>query len=73
MPHDLTVHDTTVTETSQIPPSGVGVRRLTIVRYFVGDHGPFQLEYPTGSFTPEQAKADIQKRVQELRTLQESY
>ncbi len=73
MPEDLAVHDTTVNETTQIAPSGVGVKRLTIVRYFVGAHGPFQLEYDTHSFAADQAKADIQKKVGELRSLTSSY
>ncbi len=73
MPEELTVHDTTVNETTQIPPSGVGLRRLTIVRFFVGNHGPFQLEYPTHDFTAEKATADIAAKVQQLRTLTASY
>lgn len=70
---ELNVHDTTVNETSQIPASGVGVKRLTIVRFFVGAHGPFQLEYDTHAFSAAQAKVDIQKRVAELRDLQSTY
>ncbi len=73
MPDDFMVHDITVNETTQIPPSGVGLKRLTIVRFFVGTHGPFQLEYDTHNFTAERAKADITAKVAALRTLTTSY
>ncbi len=73
MPDDFLVHDTTVNETTQIPPSGVGLKRLTIVRFFVGHHGPFQLEYDTHAFNAEAAKADIAAKVAALRTLTSSY
>ncbi len=67
------VHDLTKNETTQVPPSGVGIKRKTIVRFFVGIHGPFQLEYDTGSYSDATARQDIANQVQSLRNLTAAY
>lgn len=62
------VHDLQVQETPFSTPTGDIVRR-TVVRYFVGDHGPFQDVYESTSFDPAVAQEGILKRVRDLRTL----
>ncbi len=68
MPDTLQVHDITVAETPVIGLAG-GITRQVVVRYFVGDHGPFTDTYDATSYTPQQGRDAINKRVQDLRTL----
>ena len=68
MPDEFAVTGITVSDVPVIPPVGP-IRHLKVVRYMVGGHGPFQDDYPVEEFTPDKARARIEKRVQELRTL----
>jgi hypothetical protein len=56
------------TRTVVNPTTGRGVR-VTTVSYMVGDHGPFQDDYPPGTFTEAAVKANIAKRVATLRAI----
>ncbi len=62
----LNVHDITVAESPVISLSGP-IKRLTIVRYFIGNHGPFQDQYDSDKADSATIKAGIDRRVGVLR------
>ncbi len=72
MADEFQVHDITVSEVPVISVAG-GITRIKIVRYMVGNHGPFQDEYAPGEYTTEKVKERIDKRVRELRELAAFY
>ncbi len=72
MTDHLAVHGITVSENPVITPLGA-VRRVKVVRYMVGDNGPFQDEYSMEEFTPDKAKTGIEARVKDLRALLDAF
>ena len=56
------------TRTVGDPQTGKIVKEHTVA-YMVGAHGPFEDTYPAGKFTPEAAKAGIDKTVAGIRQL----
>ncbi len=56
-----------ITEIPAVFGSVTGMR-FTVVRYKIGAHGPFQDSYKLGADSPEEIKAGIAKRVQQLRS-----
>ena len=65
---DLTVHDTTVQDTTSF---GLGnqVKKGKRVTYWVGSHGPFILTYDAADATTARIISDIDAQVQQLREL----
>lgn len=72
MPDEFKVTGITVSEVPVIPALGP-ITRHTIVRYMVGQHGPFQDDYTTAEYTPEKAKTGIEARVRDQRTLVQAF
>ncbi len=46
-----------------------GSRRVARVTFYVGTHGPFNLEYPPGDATADKINADIAAKVAQLRQI----
>lgn len=66
--HDLQAHDVTIRQQPQFTPGGT-VAVHTLVTFYVGNHGPFTLDYAPGHYSPEAVTTDIGKRVRELQTI----
>jgi len=68
--NDLKPHDITVTEQPIVSQNGQVQmqRRLT---FWIGSHGPFTKIYGPGEGTATQYKADIQKEIDDLTSLQQ--
>jgi len=64
----LPVHDITVSETTGFSRTGA-VEMVKRVTFYVGEHGPFMLEYRNDTGTPEKVNSDINGKVRELRTV----
>lgn len=62
----LDVHDMVISETNGFSRTG-NVELVKRVTFYVGDHGPFTLEYRDGSGTPEKINSDINGKIKELR------
>lgn len=60
------IHDQVISERSDVGLNGT-VTRNTVVRYYVGTHGPFVDVFESRLFTPAAAKAAMQKRQADLR------
>lgn len=56
------VHDVQVSQTSRFSLGGKVIPSV-VVRYFVGDHGPFEDNYPESEVTPEAIQQGYAKRV----------
>jgi hypothetical protein len=59
------IHDVSITQTARFTLQGKVVPAV-VVRYFVGDHGPFQDQYDEDKATPEAIKDGYRKRVQQI-------
>jgi hypothetical protein len=67
-PQGLDVHDMVMSNQPQFTRTG-GVRQVTVVTYYVGDHGPFTLTYNQGDDNAERITSDIQHQVAEMRRI----
>jgi hypothetical protein len=47
-----------------------GTQKITAVTFWLGRHGPFELEYPQGQATAVQINNDIAARQAQLRQIQ---
>lgn len=65
---DLTIHDIVVKSSPTFSPSGA-IGQQVVVTYYVGDHGPFTLQYAPKDFSPEKARAAMEHQQVELRRL----
>jgi hypothetical protein len=63
---DLIVHDIKVADAPFFGATG-NVSKRTRVTFFVGNHGPFTLEYDPQQATTEKIQSDINSQVQQLR------
>jgi hypothetical protein len=68
MPDNLQVR-VTLSESPVIDPLTGAISKQVIVRYLIGQHGPFQDVYEKADYTVEKARAAIDERVRGLRTL----
>jgi hypothetical protein len=68
--NDFKVHDVSIKDAVDFKPASFG-KPLTQVTFFVGDHGPFRLEYPKDQATSERINSDIDHQVVELRRVLE--
>ncbi len=59
------IHDVQVTQTARFTLQGKVVPAV-VVRYFVGDHGPFEDQYDEDKATPDAIQAGYRKRVEML-------
>jgi hypothetical protein len=64
----LNIHDVRVSQTAQYSPTGQ-VQQVTVVTYWVGDHGPFTSTYGPGEGTSEKITSDMNHQVAELRRI----
>lgn len=58
----------TVTTNTRFPKTGKAVSVKTY-SFYLGDNGPFKLEYTAGQDTPEKIEADIAAEAAKLRAL----
>lgn len=68
-PMGLDVHGIQVQQRPSVNPATMKVQTVHAVKYHVGTHGPFEDEYPPGTYTPEQVQSNIAKQVQNLRVI----
>lgn len=61
-------HDVRVQEVTRLALGGNPVR-YTTVTFYVGTHGPFNVEWLTQDFTAAKAKEAIEAKARELRDL----
>lgn len=66
--NDLSIRDVSVQQGMRFTRTGQ-VERETRYTFFVGNHGPFLLVYGANEDTPDQVKADMQARVDSLRSI----
>lgn len=62
---DENIHDVTITQTARFTLQGKVVPAV-VVRYFVGDHGPFEDQYDEDKATPEAIKQGYRNRVLQI-------
>ncbi len=62
----LEVHDIAISESNQFNRTG-GVDLVKTVVFYIGDHGPFTLQYKGGEGTPDKINSDINGKVREIR------
>jgi len=67
-PQGLDVHDVMMSHQPQFTRTG-GVRQMTVVTYYVGDHGPFMLSYNQGDDSADRITSDINHQEAELRRI----
>lgn len=65
---DLSVKNINVSHVTGFDSKGSPVT-LKRLRFDVGDHGPFTIDYPPGDGTATKMRADIQAQVDELASL----
>ncbi len=65
---DLEIKNVIVRSQPTFSPGGA-IGQQVVVTYYVGDHGPFHLQYEPKMFTPEKARADMEHQVVQLRRL----
>jgi hypothetical protein len=65
---DSEVKVTTVYQGMSLVPGHIP-QRVMNVTYYVGAHGPFQLQYALSDFSDSRVQADIQKQVDTLRNI----
>lgn len=67
-PTDYNIHDVQVRDA---PRFGIGgaITQQTTVTFYIGDHGPFTLNYAQGTATSQQIRADMDSKVRDLRTI----
>ena len=65
---DLTVKNIYVGHVQGFDEKG-NPQTMKQLRFTVGDHGPFTINYPPGQGTASKMKADIQAQVDELASL----
>ncbi len=65
---DLTAVIDLIQDTPSFSATGE-LQPKTLVRFHVGQHGPFQFIFEPGKGTPEAIRAAIEKKVQDLRAL----
>ena len=54
----------------QIRPTRSGdLETVKVVSYFVGDHGPFQLQIPPAEFDPDKVQALLAEQVEKIRRI----
>lgn len=66
-PNDLSVHDPQISEQTRFGTAG-GIERVTVVRYFIGPHGPFTIELPPGEATAAAIRSRIDNQVALIRS-----
>jgi hypothetical protein len=66
MTDPLTPNSVKVRDTTKFLFSG-GTQKITAVTYWLGRHGPFELEYPQGQASAVQINNDIAARQAQLR------
>lgn len=59
-----------ISETFRIDEAG-GTVKVVVVLWTLGRHGPFSFEIPEGQFTGAAAKAEMERRAAELRSVLE--
>jgi hypothetical protein len=69
-PDDFKVHSIAI---SHQPGFGTGGTPTVTknVKFHVGNHGPFYLNYPASEGTADKVKSDIQAQVQEIQSIHE--
>ena len=60
------IHDVTITQTSRFTLQGK-VLPAVLVRYYVGDHGPFIDQYDEGPDNEQQVRDGYQRRIKLLQ------
>lgn len=65
---DPALHDVKVQETSSATPAGAFVK-VTRYTFYIGNNGPFSLEYPAGQDHSQQFTQDVQAKVNYLRSV----
>lgn len=67
-PEPLLPRDVIVSESLQPTTSGT-FEKHTFVRFYVGKHGPFTLEYTPAQYSVDKARGDIQAKVSEVAAI----
>lgn len=68
MEGDLTVSEQVIDQSTKLSPRG-DIVPIMRVRFRIGDHGPFTLEFVLADFTPEKIKAAQDKIAATIRGL----
>lgn len=68
MDNDYTPKVMRVTEDVQLQPDSTVVK-MVHVQYTIGTHGPFMADFASKDFTADAARAEMQKRADQLRQL----
>jgi hypothetical protein len=68
MPEDLAVNSVIVDSTTRLTPRG-DIEPIMRVRFRIGDHGPFSLEFKKADFTPENVKREQDAIAATIRSL----
>lgn len=72
-PEQALPRDVLISESLQPTTSGT-FEKHTFVRFYVGKHGPFTLEYGPGAYSVERARGDIAAKASEVQaTIQGMY
>jgi len=67
-PAELKAMNIQVSHAPTFTPQG-NVVTNTVVKFMVGDHGPFSLSFPPGQDTPDLVRAAIQKQIDSVRSI----
>jgi len=65
-PQGLDLHDVMISQTPQFDRGG-RLQHVTVVTYYVGDHGPFTDSFSADDDTPEKITSAMNTRVANLR------
>jgi len=65
-PQGLELHDVMISQTPQFDRGG-RLQHVTVVTYYVGDHGPFTDSFSADDDTPEKITSAMNTRVANLR------
>ena len=68
-PQGLDVKNVSVTMRTVANPKTGQAQRVHVVTYNVGDHGPFENQYPPDGFSAPEVKKDIAAMVAHLRDI----
>ncbi len=58
-----------ITETPRLDRGSLTFKTDRIVQFFVGDHGPFQIQIPSEEFTSERVKELLDAQTEQIRKL----
>jgi hypothetical protein len=63
------VNNVTVTDGYGRVGANVQAQRIKVVKFYIGQNGPFTLQFALGDFTPDKVTAQMQEQVATLQAI----